>query len=216
MSSLVIFSLSRGSSIIFIIGFILTSMIFLNKRKVIISLVLLFTLPILSVSIISNVESFENIKNAVERRIDKTISNNDPSSGRFTIWAEALELIEKKPFFGYMFEPFSIYYLGHDTPHQQYLEIFYKSGVIGLILYFSLTVISFFYLYKYKDYLGEFKDLCKMFLVGVVILSIRNMTQPNFTYSLTGNLMFFIFGLLISVIRSEIRKIIKMEKESKI
>lgn len=137
----------------------------------------------------------------VQTRIDRSMEAEDPSSGRFEIWEIAIELCAEKPVFGYMFESFSRYMIEYDTPHQQYLEILYKCGGVGLGLYLAL-IISFF---------RNISRLMKMTVPGsptwyrlnaaramLIGALVGNLTQPNLTYSLTGNMVFMLFGMFSS------------------
>lgn len=134
----------------------------------------------------------------LQARAARTTENEDPSSGRFEIWEFAAELCAEKPLFGYMFESFSNY-AEYDTPHQQYLEILYKSGGIGFLLYVWLI----------WSCLSRARVLCAqspprsppwyrlhaMRAMFIAVL-IGNLTQPNLSYSLLGNMVFVLFGAL--------------------
>lgn len=137
----------------------------------------------------------------VQDRVDRSLETDDPSSGRYEIWQVAIELSAEKPVFGYLFESFSRYMGDYDTPHQQYLEILYKCGGVGLGIYAALlgsclvitrrllkrTVIGAPAWYRLHA--------AAAMLVGVLI---GNLTQPNLTYSLTGNMVFLLFGSFCS------------------
>ena len=137
----------------------------------------------------------------VQDRIDRSMESDDPSSGRYEIWQIAIELCAEKPVFGYFFESFSRYVSEFDTPHQQYLEILYKCGGVGLGLYGALLV----------SFLMVTRRLLKLTVIGapawyrlhaatgmLIGVLIGNLTQPNLTYSLTGNMVFMLFGMFSS------------------
>lgn len=140
-------------------------------------------------------------RSAVEERNLKYKEEYDPSNGRFEIWRFVLLMAREKPVFGYQFEPLSRYGGEVETPHQQYLEILYKCGGVGLLIYGALLLSC----------LNDTRRLLRLTHTGSVAwyqlyaiagmmigVLIGNMTQSNLTYSLTGNLVFLIFGCLNS------------------
>ncbi len=152
-------------------------------------------------SSLQDTEAVSTLVNRVKMRVDRSTGEDDPSSGRFEIWQFALELSMEKPTFGYMFESFSRYAGNVDTPHQQYLEILYKCGGVGLSLYLALlascwmAVRRLLLICTRGDTAWYRLHSLSAMLIGVLI---GNLTQPNLTYSLTGNMLFFVFGLLCS------------------
>ncbi len=134
----------------------------------------------------------------VHERLDRSTESEDPTSGRLEIWILAIELAAEKPIFGYMFEPFSHYY-HFDTPHQQYLEVLYKAGGLGLFLYVWLLASCFKAISRllYLTIRGT-KSWYLLHGLSAMLIGILfgNLTQPNLTFSLTGNLVFLLFGSL--------------------
>ena len=137
----------------------------------------------------------------VQDRVNRSTESEDPSSGRFDIWEFALELSAEKPIFGYMFESFSRYTGDVDTPHQQYLEVLYKCGGLGLLFYGSVLGSCWMVTNRLLR-LATFRSPAwyrlhaMVAMLGAVLLG--NLTQPNLTYSLTGNMVFLMFGTLCS------------------
>lgn len=137
----------------------------------------------------------------VQDRVDRSLETDDPSSGRYEIWQVAIELSAEKPVFGYLFESFSRYMGDYDTPHQQYLEVLYKCGSVGLGIYAALLgsclVITRRLLRLTQIGAPAWYRLhaAAAMLIGALI---GNLTQPNLTYSLTGNMVFLLFGSLCS------------------
>ena len=133
----------------------------------------------------------------VQDRLDRSLETDDPSSGRYEIWQVAIELCAEKPVFGYLFESFSRYMGDYDTPHQQYLEVLYKCGSVGLGIYAALLgsclVITRRLLKLTEIGAPAWYRLhaAAAMLIGALI---GNLTQPNLTYSLTGNMVFLLFG----------------------
>lgn len=136
-----------------------------------------------------------------DHQTEKSDEPYDPTNGRLEIWQFAAEMAAERPVFGYMFEPFSRHTGNIDGPHQQYLEILYKCGGVGLVLYLALLgscVMATGRLIRMsrKGTVAWFqlRAMCGM-LLGVLL---GNLTQPNLTYSLTGNMVFLLFGSLCS------------------
>ncbi len=78
-------------------------------------------------------------------------------TGRTYIWDYVIRLIKQKKFLGYGLENSSLrlnkttYWRSYHA-HDQLLEIIYKTGIIGLILYFIIMYKSFKELYQYRDF----------------------------------------------------------------
>jgi len=120
-------------------------------------------------------------------KIERNVSA-DPSSGRFVIWKESIELIKDKPLFGYGFSYFSNYVRGFGTPHNQYLEILFKAGVVGLLIYISCLVLLWSFIKKRRCDFGPggADFLCWGVLGGLVV---NGLFQPIFSYSIVANIL---------------------------
>ncbi len=143
-----------------------------------------------------NIETkFRKELNLLEYRYSYALS--DPTlSGRIHIWHSALEKIFESPLWGYGFIPFTddrfmVKTGGYNTPHQQYLEIWYKSGLIGLIVFWlfflqllKIAILNLFSVDTYKRKISFF------IYVAIIGISIGNFSQPNITYSITSNVLF--------------------------
>lgn len=130
-------------------------------------------------------------------------SGNDSSNGRFEIWVIALDLFANSPLWGHLFEPFSNY-ASYNTPHNQNIELLYKGGLVGLFFYYfplaySFIIISFRKLYHDKEQC--IRDFCCLYFALVISISITNNVQPNFSFTPTGSLIFFISGYLFRLTR---------------
>jgi O-antigen ligase len=139
------------------------------------------------------------IKEGVSRRINRTFSHEDPSSGRIAIAQETISLISEKPFLGYSFDSFSRYHDGHSTPHNQYLEVLFKAGLLGFFSYFFFVFVLLYFVVKnkHRSYFLNYNNIyIKSFLCVFFAISIGNLTQPNFSYSQTGNVLFAMLGFL--------------------
>lgn len=141
------------------------------------------------------------LSNRIQQRVERSTESDDPTSGRLELWTLAIELWIERPVFGYMFESFSRYSGEFDTPHQQYLEILHKCGGLGLLIYVAMLVSCLFLtrrlvrLTKPKSPAWYQLHSMTAMMVGLMI---GNLTQPNLTFSLTGNMIFLTFGCLCS------------------
>ncbi|MCA9027551.1 MAG: O-antigen ligase family protein [Planctomycetaceae bacterium] len=140
---------------------------------------------------------------AAHRFVEPVNRNSGALAGRSTIWAEAWSLIRTHPWVGYAFRPYS-YHSEFVTPHQQYLETLYKAGAIGFAMYAAMLLIALGWLiYLWRDWNahatrtsneGHLLAAVLALLCGVLI---GNLSQANLTYSLTGNCLFLLIGLMV-------------------
>lgn len=196
-------SMSRSSALALIVGVILYLALTGRVTFLVSSFLVMLVLSVIGFGLFSMLKQTEMVSvlmDRVQTRIDRSTEDEDPSSGRFQIWGTAIELWTERPAFGYMFESFSRYSTV-DTPHQQYLEVLHKCGGIGLILYMGLLISCFMATRRLLRMAArrtpawyQLHGLSGM-LFGVMI---GNLTQPNLTYSLTGNLVFLLFGCICS------------------
>ena len=151
-------------------------------------------------SVLKETEVVSVLGNRVQERLERSTESEDPSSGRFEIWQLAVELGIERPIFGYMFESFSRY-SEYDTPHQQYLEVLHKCGGLGLLLYLTLIGSGFKSIVRLQRMAPTRSPpwyMLRAIMAMLVGLMVGNFTQPNFTYSLTGNMVFLLLGLFCS------------------
>lgn len=201
---IIVGSMSRSSTMVMLIG---TSIYLVATGRT--PLLIAFAVgavifSIIGFGVISALKETDFVSILLERirdRFDRSTESEDPSSGRFDIWELAIELWLEKPVFGYLFESFAKYGVDIDTPHQQYLEVLYKCGGLGLLLYGGMLVASLFRTTRLLK-LSERGSAAwyqlhaaRSMLIGLMI---GNLTQPNLTYSVTGNFIFLLFGCLCS------------------
>ncbi|HEY0983309.1 MULTISPECIES: O-antigen ligase family protein [unclassified Schlesneria] len=197
-------SMSRSSTLALFFGVTIYLAMTGRRAFLAVSFVLILLMSIVGFGLFSALRDTQVVTVLMQRvqdRVDRSTESEDPSSGRFEIWEFAIELWAEKPVFGYLFESFSRYAGDVDTPHQQYLEVLYKCGGLGLLIYGTLLASCMMVtrrLLRLTD-IGSpawyrLHAMAAM-LCGVLL---GNLTQPNLTYSLTGNMIFLMFGCLCS------------------
>jgi O-antigen ligase len=199
----IVFSLSRSSTIVLIIGSFILLFFYMKKTKVFFSLGIFILLGIFFFISFQNNSKFIPIFELVNNRIERSLGNteNDASSGRFKIWEESIDILSDKPFLGHGFKPFSDFSTEYDTPHQQYLEVMHKTGILGFLIYSFIMIYMLVRLYSLYKKIKSYDSLYITITVsisGIISLSIGNLTQPNFSYSMIGNLIFLIFGIILT------------------
>lgn len=135
-------------------------------------------------------------------KVDTLTGQNVTLSGRELIWKDTFSLILDRPLLGYFFDPFSNYVMGYDTPHQQYLELIFKMGVLGFLIYFSF-VLYLFFCFFYSGYKGvfSFKVTAFTFFMFFLGVSLSNFGQPNLSFSLLANALVFYISLFYFIFR---------------
>jgi len=201
---LVIASLSRSSSIAMIVA--LSFYLFATGRGLIpvgaaVAGALFAVAGVGLMKIETDIDAITFLQGAIERRLLQTFEGEDALSGRGDIWLLAVELSSKKPVFGYMFEPFSRFSAIYDTAHQQYLEVLYKTGIVGAALYLWVLVsgvLGLGHLVRNSQRGSPASYLLWASLSMLLGVMVGNLSQPNLTYSLTGNTLFLMLGLLLT------------------
>ena len=184
-------SLSRSTLLVYAFALLFFVYSILGVR-VIYVFFLVFLLGVFGYDFLYEIFSQSGIYN----RIAVSINSGDVTTGRLDIWGLAVDLISSSPFFGYGFLSFSNFsYYG--TVHQQYLEVFYKVGLFGFVLYFYVLVYGYssciFYLRNkvFFNSRGKERIVFKGIVFGVLISCVF---QPSLSYQVLGNLVFFCCG----------------------
>ncbi|MEH6467145.1 MAG: O-antigen ligase family protein, partial [Porticoccus sp.] len=196
-------SLSRAAVAVLLIFLMMQSFFWFSARGLIKLVSLLFVLILVVFVVIASRDvllvnqDVSVITGALENRWDRTFSSGDPTSGRVGIALETLSLVSEKPVFGYKFDSFSNYHSGHETPHNQYLEALFKTGLLGASVYFFTLFVFVWVLLSRTLVSGVTRverrsAICFVFALAALIVG--NLAQPNFTYSQTGNVVFFVLG----------------------
>lgn len=200
---IVFFTFSRAAWVTLLIA-VLPVLFYSLFRSARLALLYGAAFAVLLFSIVPFYVHFKDVIDPWMYKIDTLTGKDISLSGREYIWAEALSLINSRPLFGYFFEPFSNYVSGYDTPHQQYLEILYKSGIFGFLVYFG------FFTYLFSLFSGAgFRcggvSRVIVYYFGFLVLGVfvSNLGQPNLSFSLLGNALIFFIALYYFVFTGE-------------
>lgn len=116
--------------------------------------------------------------------------------GRSLVWADFIDLLNTK----YNWLTGSSYTFSLHTPHQQYLEVIYKSGVIGLFFYLSLYFFLFLIIKRSlnkSDLPKRAHDFSKIIIIIFLTSAISNFAQPNWSYTVFNILLMTLFGFVM-------------------
>lgn len=134
-----------------------------------------------------------------------------PGTGRTYIWQETLELVEKRPLFGYGIDTIT-YHFPHyqieargnllvetvvDKPHNIYIGILYGTGFIGLLFFIA------FVLFTLKDTLLDIlkfnSTANRSVVLGVVWISFLVQALFNDTTPAMTGTLFIVVGILMGL-----------------
>lgn len=201
---MVVMSLSRSSTIAMVCGTLLY--LFLTGRihwpvfGVVFGAVIVIAFSSVLTVFTQNEDVALWIDRLSRRFVSQTVEGSDPLSGRGGIWIQTIDLWSERPLCGYAFEAFSNY-AEFDTPHQQYLEILYKSGAVGATLYGLLLLASGLGLLHVTRFASRRSPpwyLLNGLSASFWATMLGNLSQPNLTYSVVGNFLFFAIGLALN------------------
>ena len=68
---------------------------------------------------------------------------------RTEVWDAALSAIQKKPILGHGYQTF-VFSPIIETTHNEFIEMLYKTGIVGLILFLLLLVVVIILLFKHR------------------------------------------------------------------
>ena len=195
VTMIIFFTLSRAA-ILTLFFFLL--LILLGSAAIRVKVFILVVVSILLVGSLIYMDVLLNLLDTLILKFSRTLGGDQALSGRGSIWKSAIDLIYQKPLFGYGFESFSTYYIGHDTTHQQYLEVMYKAGLLGFCVY----IFFYFRLYLHVKILSRIalskveQNFSNTVLIAFVSILISNLSQPTLNYSIAGNALVFYLAIL--------------------
>jgi len=135
---------------------------------------------------------------------------------RYYIWSGTLKLIFKKPFFGwglgnfiffypyfrvkeYFLQPESRHVTNH--PHNEFLEIWSETGLIGLLLF--LFLISFFIISVIKKREKKSNILLPGIMGGIISVLFDNIFSTNMRNPSTSMYFWFLMGITFNYFKKE-------------
>ena len=121
-------------------------------------------------------------------------------TGRTYIWDYVIEFIKQKPIIGYGIEESNVRlnkttFIVSTHAHDQILEIIYKSGLIGIIVYAYILIKSVYEVYKYR------KTKISQFISIIIFAYLFMMLTEYFSLDLT--MFLFVFCLDIKYLVKE-------------
>ena len=203
LGAMTFLSMSRSSSLAFVLVMIV-GLFNLWPRRTILSLpVVGMVFYFLDKSLLESSFVFKGLL----YRVQSSVERGDVSGGRFDIWWDTLSVISTSPLFGKMFQYYSDF-SDFGTAHQQYLEILYKSGLIGFVIYFGLLVFAYKVARKTLKFDGDRRAREVLIVLNSVTfaLLVNGLFQPILTYQVVGNLVFCMVGISFRL-RSQIYSI---------
>ncbi len=192
-------SLSRSATLIMGLSLLFFFYHYLGKLFVV-GIAALFALVYVNIGALLS----STLGEGVALRMMAAIENGDITTGRIGIWRNAFSLFSESPVFGYGFQYFSNF-SEFGTIHQQYLEILFKAGLIGFVLYFGVFIVSIIIARKKSQHMEpKIRSLNKK-VVAMIIFSllISNLFQPAMNYQVFGNFLFFWCGYFFSFRRRQ-------------
>ncbi|OCH48745.1 hypothetical protein A6E08_08835 [Vibrio lentus] len=193
-------SLSRTAWLTIVIGSIFYILLSIRNKKILawFSFIIstLFFVFILNFESIYSLPIFDGVIN----KIDYYADGHEVTSGRIGIWSKTMSLISTRPFLGFGFDYFSNYVDGFDTPHQQYLEIMFKSGLVGFVIYFMicLYIVEMFVSYlSVKTGIYNRNVRVRVWLILIMPVLVNGFFQPILSYSVVSNIIMFTLGYLL-------------------
>ena len=166
------------------------------RQKKFVSFLLIFTFIFFLIGLVSLGDYFDKID-----FLDRRYSQESGLSGRLDIWEKALHEIDKDPILGRGIGASEN--VIENSFHNAYLEVWYNSGILGLLLY--LSAIGYFFVrvifvmkrLQSKENNPIFK-LAFGYMIGFILINIFESIGAGAT-----NLNLFLFLFLGSIISNE-------------
>lgn len=186
-------SLSRSSVLVLLIVFFSFTLIVYRAKFIFVVIMIVGMLTLLLLS-----QSFGFVIDGFVERMALTLERGDITNGRIGIWLETIAVIKESPIWGMGYLPFSEM-SSFGTTHQQYLEVWYKTGLVGVLVYFGFLLFNFCKAHKYFYSISGgnvfHKAALYSFAAGVLVSAIF---QSTITYQVLGNILFFSIGYINS------------------
>jgi len=142
--------------------------------------------------------------------LDRFNNNNiDISSGRFDIYRMVLDDFYISDifqmFFGHGYNSV-VYLTGGLSAHNDFLEILYDFGIVGLMLYvfIYINLLSIYKVFKKNRYINSEAFLVSIFIFGVMCIASHLIFIPTYVVYLT-----LFWGLCINDFNNQLKKCLK-------
>ena len=141
------------------------------RQKKIVSFLLIFTFIIFLIGLVSLGDYFDKID-----FLDRRYSQESGISGRLDIWEKALNEIDKNPILGRGIGASEN--VIENSFHNAYLEVWFNSGILGLLLYLSAIGYFFVACYICNEAITEDKEnnpifkLAFGYMIGFILINI--------------------------------------------
>lgn len=130
----------------------------------------------------------------------KAFSGDNPLSSRDEVWLFAIGHLAVSPVFGYGFYSFDHFGFDIGTLHNAFLDLIYKSGFAGMLVYIgtlSLPLIYRFNAIKANSD-GSVRIFFDTYLMMLFLAFFSGITQESLSFSLVQSVLFFCLGLSVS------------------
>ena len=133
----------------------------------------------------------------------KAFSGDNPLSSRDEVWLFAIGHLAVSPAFGYGFYSFDHFGFDIGTLHNAFLDLIYKSGVAGMLIY--VGTLSLPLIYRFNAIKSNADRSVKIFfdtyLMVVFLACFSGLTQESLSFSLVQSVLFFCLGLSVTFYR---------------
>lgn len=188
--------------------------IFIIEKRKIVSLITLFLISILYITIFNLNQFSGRYYNAIDKMSDKTTTNqpneNSMSQRKF-IYSNSLNIILEKPFFGYgtgdvkqtlnkLYNKEQTNFKSYLNAHDQFLQTSIALGLIGLILLMLVFILPIINMFNQKEY----------FLVTIFLIIVAGFLFESMLEREMGT---YFFGLIYVLSNSYMRKDIELSEK---
>lgn len=211
LSSRSVFIAIFSSVLLFI--FSLLALYFFKKTNYIKGLIssvsVSYLIPLFIAYALFNLSSVNQTDVQLSNRISTINVDDESTSNRIRFYKHALNQVSQDPFFGvgagnWKFK--SIYFdrlniKGYTVPyhvHNDFLEIFTELGLLGLITYLALFIISFSYIFKSLVNANSQNEIYISFMLLISLSSFFVDSNLNFPHARLIQLAFFLLTLSFS------------------
>ena len=198
----ILFAFNRSNWIS--VGIIILLIGLYKEKKILITLITIFTIVILLIPSLSN--RFEQLVNFIQNLSDRDV-----------LWKGALMIWDQHPILGFGTKSFNEIFLlrsyladkGVGGWHNEYLQIYMESGAIGLIAFLWLTISIFYWGIKVLKNLSSENINFKLMLAvlaGMLVFYGNSITGGFIFDPIIKVLFFFLLAVECVIINSNLKK----------